>query len=91
MPERGHRSPLSIGGSGTGIMLYVDRVDDVFSRAIAAEATAQQPVTNHKPCVNQDAKTQQNPVHASYRLRIVGSDGAPARVILRPRRRTRSS
>ena len=46
MPEHGHRSPLSIGGSGTGIMLYVDRVDDVFARAIAAGATAQQPVKN---------------------------------------------
>jgi PhnB protein len=37
-PERGFRSPQSIGGSGTGIMLYVDDVDDVFRQAVEAGA-----------------------------------------------------
>jgi PhnB protein len=40
----GFRSPRSWGGSGTGIMLYVDDVDRVFARAIDAGATTQQEV-----------------------------------------------
>src|SRR3954463_493803 len=32
--ERGFRSPKSIGGSATGIMLYVDDVDGMFRRAV---------------------------------------------------------
>jgi PhnB protein len=43
-PEQGYRSPKSLGGSGTGLMLYVDDVDRVFSRAVDAGATTQQPV-----------------------------------------------
>src|SRR5262245_14152436 len=39
-PERGFRSPQSLGGSGTGIMLYVEDVDRVFSRALEAGAKA---------------------------------------------------
>jgi PhnB protein len=45
-PDRGYRSPQSYGGSGTGIMLYLEDVDRVFSRAIEAGATAKQPVKN---------------------------------------------
>ncbi len=45
-PERGHRSPKSFGGSGTGIMLYLSDVDVVFKRAVDAGAKAQQPVTD---------------------------------------------
>ena len=37
-PERGYRSPQSWGGSGTGIMLYLEDVDRVFSRALQAGA-----------------------------------------------------
>jgi PhnB protein len=42
--DMGFWSPRSLGGSGTGIVLYVDDVDDVFSRAIEAGAKTQQPV-----------------------------------------------
>lgn len=45
-PERGHRSPQSLGGSGLGLMLYVENVDDVFDRAITAGAKANEPVKN---------------------------------------------
>ncbi|MFC4307881.1 VOC family protein [Steroidobacter flavus] len=44
MPEMGHRSPQSIGGTGVSMMLYLDKVDDVFKRAIAAGAKELQPV-----------------------------------------------
>lgn len=43
-PEMGHRSPQSIGGTGVSIMLYLDKVDEVFKRAIAAGAKELQPV-----------------------------------------------
>lgn len=33
-PDKGHRSPRSLGGSGTGFMVYVEDVDRVFMRAI---------------------------------------------------------
>lgn len=39
-PERGYRSPQSFGGSGSGIMLYLDDVDTVFGRALQAGAKA---------------------------------------------------
>jgi PhnB protein len=42
--DMGFWSPRSLGGSGTGIVLYVDDVDDVFRRAIAAGARPLQPV-----------------------------------------------
>jgi PhnB protein len=42
--DMGFWSPRSLGGSGTGIVLYVDDVDDVFRRAIEAGARRQQPV-----------------------------------------------
>ena len=40
----GHRSPQSLGGSGCGLMLYVEDVDSVFERAVTAGAKAHQPV-----------------------------------------------
>jgi PhnB protein len=43
-PDRGYRSPQSWGGSGTGIMLYLEDVDEVFNRALKAGATALDPV-----------------------------------------------
>ena len=45
-PDRGQRSPQSLGGSGTGIMLYVEDVDRVFERAIAAGGKTQRAVTD---------------------------------------------
>jgi PhnB protein len=43
-PDRGYRSPQSWGGSGTGIMLYLEEVDQVFNRALKAGAKALEPV-----------------------------------------------
>lgn len=38
MPEWGNKSPLTVGGTSTGIFLYVDDVDAVFKSAIDAGA-----------------------------------------------------
>lgn len=43
-PEMGHRSPRSLGGAGISLMLYVDRVDEIFALAIDSGANALQPV-----------------------------------------------
>ena len=40
----GFRSPQSLGGSGCGLMLYVEDVDSVFERAVTAGGKAHQPV-----------------------------------------------
>ena len=45
-PQMGFRSPQSLGGSGTGLMLYVTDVDRVFTRAIDAGAKTHQEVKN---------------------------------------------
>jgi len=44
--QMGHKSPTTLGGSGTGLMLYVDNVDDTFQRAISAGAKVTQPVSD---------------------------------------------
>jgi PhnB protein len=46
MPDMGFRSPHSIGGCGSGLMLYVDQVDGVFEKAVAAGATVMRKVEN---------------------------------------------
>jgi PhnB protein len=43
-PDRGFRGPQSLGGSSVGILLYVEDVDNRFTKAIAAGATVLQPV-----------------------------------------------
>jgi PhnB protein len=43
-PEMGGRSPQSLGGTPTAILLYVDDVDAQFQRAVAAGATVQRPL-----------------------------------------------
>lgn len=43
-PERGYLSPQSLGGTGVSLMVYLERVDDIFKRAIAAGAKELQPV-----------------------------------------------
>jgi PhnB protein len=43
-PSMGHRSPQSLGGTPVSLMVYVERVDDTFKRAIAAGAKEVQPV-----------------------------------------------
>lgn len=42
MPD--HKSPQSLGGSGGGLMLYVDDVDATFARAVAGGARSMKPV-----------------------------------------------
>jgi PhnB protein len=42
--DMGYRSPHSLGGSPVSVLLYVDNVDAVFRRAVAAGALAQRPV-----------------------------------------------
>lgn len=44
MPEWGNQSPQALGGSATGLALYVDDVDEQFRRALAAGATERRPV-----------------------------------------------
>jgi PhnB protein len=43
-PEMGYRGPKAIGGTPVSIHLYVEDVDDVFRRAIAAGAMVKSPV-----------------------------------------------
>ncbi len=45
-PEMGTRSPQTIGGSAASIMLYVEDVDAVVSRAVAAGAKVLEPVAD---------------------------------------------
>jgi PhnB protein len=42
--EMGYRGPRAIGGSPVSIHLYVENVDEVFPRALAAGGTVLQPV-----------------------------------------------
>ena len=43
-PEMGYKSPQSLGGPGVSLMIYVERVDDTFKKAIAAGAKELQPL-----------------------------------------------
>jgi PhnB protein len=43
-PEMGYRSPQSLGGAGVSLMIYVERVDEVFKRAVASGAKELQPI-----------------------------------------------
>ena len=43
-PQMGYRSPQSLGGAGVSMMVYVERVDDVFKRAVEMGAKELQPV-----------------------------------------------
>lgn len=43
-PEMGVRSPRSIGGTASSVMIYVEKVDDVARKALAAGAREVRPV-----------------------------------------------
>jgi PhnB protein len=45
-PEMGQKSPQSLGGSATGLMLYVDDVDSTYERAITGGAKVMKKVEN---------------------------------------------
>jgi PhnB protein len=46
VPERGIRSPASLGGAGVSLLLYTEDCDDVHRRAIAAGAKSLQEPTD---------------------------------------------
>jgi PhnB protein len=43
-PQFGSMSPLSTGGAGMGLHIYVEDVDSAFDRAVKAGATVEMPV-----------------------------------------------
>ena len=43
-PEMGYRAPTSLGGAAVSLMVYVDRVDDLFKKALASGAQELQPL-----------------------------------------------
>ncbi len=43
-PDWGNKSPLTLGGSPTGLMIYSDDCDAMFAQALAAGATVERPV-----------------------------------------------
>jgi len=45
-PERGAKSPHTIGGTPVSIHLYVANSDEIYTKAVAAGATQLQPVKN---------------------------------------------
>jgi PhnB protein len=45
-PQMGARGPAAIGGTPVSLMLYVEDVDAIFNRAVAAGAKVQRPVTD---------------------------------------------
>ena len=45
-PQMGYRNPQSLGGTPVSLMLYVQDVDSVFTRAVTAGAKSQQEVKN---------------------------------------------
>ena len=45
-PDMGYKGPKSIGGSSVSLMIYVDDVDTVFDRAVAAGGAAKEAVTD---------------------------------------------
>jgi PhnB protein len=45
-PQMGYKSPATIGGTAGGIHLYVEEVDALFNRAVAAGAKVTRPLAN---------------------------------------------
>jgi len=45
-PAWGNKSPQALGGTPTGLMIYVPDCDAVFARALAAGATVSKPLTD---------------------------------------------
>jgi PhnB protein len=43
-PDMGYLAPTSLGGSAVSLMVYVDRVDDVFKQALKSGAQEMQPL-----------------------------------------------
>jgi PhnB protein len=45
-PERGHKSPQTLGGNAVSLLFYVPDVDAFFAKAVAAGATVRQPLAD---------------------------------------------
>lgn len=45
-PDMGYRSPQSLGGAGVSLMVYVEKVDETFKRALAAGAKELRPIAD---------------------------------------------
>src|SRR5580765_3006231 len=45
-PQMGMPAPQTVGGSASGVMLYVPNVDQVFARAVAAGSKVEMPVAD---------------------------------------------
>ena len=45
-PDQGFVGPQTLGGAGVSLMLYVQDVDSMFARAVAAGATVRRPVAD---------------------------------------------
>jgi PhnB protein len=45
-PDMGFRGPKALGGTPVSVLLYVEKVDDVFKRAVDAGAKPLRPVEN---------------------------------------------
>lgn len=46
MPNWGNRSPQTLGGNGSSLMIYVEHVDAVFKQAVDAGAKVVRPLEN---------------------------------------------
>ncbi len=46
MPEMGHKSPQTLGGTPVSLLFYVTDVDATFARALAAGGTSVKPLQN---------------------------------------------
>lgn len=46
MEEWGNQSPLTLGGNGSSLMIYVENVDELFQQAVDAGAKVVRPVEN---------------------------------------------
>ncbi len=46
MPEWGNKSPQTLGGASSGLMIYVPDVDALFAQAIAAGASVYKPLVD---------------------------------------------
>jgi PhnB protein len=80
-PERGIRSPQSIGGTATMIMLYVNDVDAVSKQAVAAGAKELRPLTNQ--FYGDRSGTYEDPFGHKWELATHVEDVAPDEMVKR--------
>jgi PhnB protein len=74
-PEMGFRGPLSLGGAGVSLMVYVEQVDEVFKRAVASGAKELQPIKDQ--FYGDRSGTLQDPFGHSWTVATHVEDVAP--------------